>query len=122
MAKEWNESPRFRGTAEPLSQRGYMQAERLAARLIQQKLAATKSNPLLRAQGTAEQISRTHQLPIQLRNGLKSINYGRREGLFEEEVSLAEPGLYQQYLVNIEFLRFLEEKRWRICGCRPCRY
>lgn len=99
-----------------------MQAERLAARLRQQKLAATQSNPLLRAQGTAEQISRTHQLPIQLRNGLKSINYGRREGLFEEEVSLAEPGLYQQYLVNIESLRFLEEKRWRICGCRPCRY
>jgi probable phosphoglycerate mutase len=57
-------------------------------------------------------------LPIKLRDGPKSINYGRWEGLSEEEVSLAEPELYQQYLVNIEPLRFpggetLEDLRLR---------
>jgi broad specificity phosphatase PhoE len=116
---EWNESPRFRGTAEiPLSKRSFKQAERLAFRLRQQKLAAIYSSPLLRVRGTAEPISRTHQLPIKLRDGRKSINYGRWGGLSEEEVSHKEPELYQQYLVNIESLRFpggetLEDLRLR---------
>lgn len=116
---EWNESPRFRGTAEiRLSKMGFKQAERLAFRLRQQKLAAICSSPLLRARGTAEPISRTHQLLIKLWDGPKSINYGRWEGLSEEEVSHKEPELYQQYLVNIESLRFpggetLEDLRLR---------
>lgn len=103
----WNEIVRFRGSANiPLSEKGIEQAQALSRFLKEFPFAAIFSSPQRRALQTAEIINQYHNLPIQERPELKSVNYGAWEGKLEEDVAREYPDLYQDYIEHIESFRF----------------
>jgi|YelNatPaOPRAMG01_1025707.scaffolds.fasta_scaffold03878_17 broad specificity phosphatase PhoE len=103
----WNEVVRFRGSADiPLSERGLKQAEALAYFLKDVPLLAIYTSPQRRAKHTAEIINKFHNLPLEERPELRSVNYGEWEGKLEEEVARDYPQLYHEYIEHIENFRF----------------
>ncbi|MCR4429056.1 MAG: histidine phosphatase family protein [Caldiserica bacterium] len=103
----WNEVVRFRGSADiPLSERGIEQAQVLARYLKEFPFSAIFTSPQRRAIQTVEILNQYHNLPIQERPELKSVNYGTWEGKLEEEVAQEYPELYRAYLEHIESFRF----------------
>jgi broad specificity phosphatase PhoE len=86
---------RFSGsTGVDLSDEGRQQAERLAARLVDDTMAAVYASPLSRTLETATIIARPHNLiPIE-RDGLREISHGRWEGLTRNEVEARYPDEY----------------------------
>jgi len=69
-----------------LSEEGRAQAERLAARLAGEPVAAVYASSLARAVETAEILARPHGLAVAPRAGLREIDHGRWEGLTRAEV------------------------------------
>jgi probable phosphoglycerate mutase len=63
-----------------LNAAGRAQAERLASRLAGRGIAAIYSSPLERALETAEPLSRTLQLPVQIREALGEVRFGEWTG------------------------------------------
>ena len=70
----------------PLTERGQMQAERLAEALSVLPLAAVYSSPLQRAYHTAEPIAVRHNLAVRVLDALSENNFGEWEGLSRAEV------------------------------------
>jgi broad specificity phosphatase PhoE len=78
---------RFAGSIDvELSDEGRRQADRLAARLADDKVAAVYASPLRRCADTAAAIARPHGLTPVLRDNLREIAHGRWEGLRRSEV------------------------------------
>lgn len=103
----WNEIVRFRGATDiPLSEKGRNQALALGRWFAGIPLSAIFSSPLIRAQETARAIAEQRHLPIMLRDGLRSVNYGSWEGQSEAEVEQQNPVAFQLYLEGIERFRF----------------
>ncbi|MEI6309534.1 MAG: histidine phosphatase family protein [bacterium] len=103
----WNEIVRFRGVTDiPLSEKGRNQALALGRWFAGIPLSAIFSSPLIRAQETARAIAEQRHLPIMLRDGLRSVNYGSWEGQSEAEVEQQDPEAFQLYLEGIECFRF----------------
>jgi broad specificity phosphatase PhoE len=103
----WNESPRFRGLADvPLSEKGFAQARALAAMLASTPLVAVYSSPLRRAMQTAEEIAKVCGLDVQIRAGLRSVDYGAWEGKTEKEAAESDPSLFDRFLHSIETVTF----------------
>jgi broad specificity phosphatase PhoE len=75
----------------PLSRRGHEQARRLAARLAPVRLDAVWSSELRRARETAEEVARSHSLPVQVDARLREVRTHWDEGRSEV---LNEPGVY----------------------------
>jgi len=103
----WNEAPRFRGLADiPLSDKGLAQARALAIMLTSTPLVAVYSSPLRRAMQTAEQIAKARSLDVQIRTGLRSVDYGAWEGKTEKEAAESDPGQFDRFMHQIETATF----------------
>jgi probable phosphoglycerate mutase len=86
---------RFAGATDvELSAEGRAQAEHLAARLADDRIAAAYCSPLKRTVETAALIARPHGLTPIPRDGLREINHGRWEGLRRAEVEAQFPDEY----------------------------
>lgn len=83
---------RFAGATDvPLSDEGREQARRLAQRLRHEKISAVYATTLGRTQETARIIADPHDLPIQIRDGLKEISHGRWEQMTRRDVETQWP-------------------------------
>lgn len=83
---------RFAGATDvPLSDEGREQARRLAQRLRHEKISAVYATTLGRTQETARIIADPHDLPIQIRDGLKEISHGHWEQMTRREVEAQWP-------------------------------
>lgn len=69
-----------------LSDEGRQQAERLAARLAREPLAAVYTSPMRRTRETAAIVARPHGLEPIPRDALREIDHGHWEGLRRSEV------------------------------------
>lgn len=86
---------RFAGSIDvPLGPDGRVQAERLAARLARDPIAAVYASPLQRTVETATIVARPHHLPVITRDGLREIAHGRWEGFRRSEVEAMYPDEY----------------------------
>jgi broad specificity phosphatase PhoE len=78
---------RFAGSTDvPLGPNGRLQAERLAARLADDSIAAAYASPMQRTVDTASIIAEPHNLEVIRRDRLREIDHGRWEGLRRAEV------------------------------------
>jgi probable phosphoglycerate mutase len=90
-----NADDRFAGASDvPLGDDGRMQVQHLAERLASDSLAAIYASPLRRALETASIIAKTHELQVQLLDGLREIDHGRWEGLRRDEAAARYPEEY----------------------------
>jgi len=78
---------RFAGSSDvPLSSNGRLQAERLAARLSSERIAAAYYSPMQRTRDTATILAAPHGCSLMARDGLREIGHGHWEGLRRSEV------------------------------------
>jgi len=86
---------RFAGSSDvPLSAAGRRQAERLAARLAGEPIAAAYCSPMQRTRDTAAIVAAPHHREAAVRDGLREIGHGRWEGLRRSEVEARFPDEY----------------------------
>ena len=78
----------------PLGPSGRLQAERLAARLAGDAIAAVYCSPMQRTVETAAIVARPHDLELIRRDGLREIDHGRWEGLRRADVEVRYPDEY----------------------------
>jgi len=106
----------------PLTERGRWQAERLAAALAGEPVAAVYSSPLQRALDTARPIAERHGLSVQVDGGLLEMDIGETEGLAFAEVRARYPDLLRiwtsadgptQPMPGGERLMDVEARGWR---------
>ncbi|MGE5361692.1 MAG: histidine phosphatase family protein [Bacteroidales bacterium] len=89
---------RFAGSTDvELSADGRHQAERLSARLADDRIAAAYCSPMRRTIETAAIIARPHNLALSAREGLREIHHGRWEGLTRSEVEARYPEEYEAW-------------------------
>jgi probable phosphoglycerate mutase len=78
---------RFAGSTDvPLGPNGRAQAERLAARLANDRITAAYCSPMVRTVETAAIVARSHDLECTPCDGLREIDHGRWEGLRRADV------------------------------------
>lgn len=95
---EWNRLGRYAGQRDvPLSDRGKLQAQRLAERLEGEALAAIYTSPLRRARDTARAIAEHQRVPVTAERRLAEIHHGLWEGLTAEQVGARFPTAYAQW-------------------------
>jgi phosphoserine phosphatase len=95
---EWNAQRRVQGqTNSPLSARGRLQAQAVAARLSGIPLHAIYSSDLSRALDTASPIADARHLSIIPLSGLREKSYGIWEGLTETEIEAVSPDGWRRY-------------------------
>jgi len=103
----WNKDIRFRGTTDlPLSEVGLAQAQRVAEWLRDEPIQAIYSSPLTRAVQTAQPLAELLRLPVQIRRGLISADYGEWQGHTPQEVSERWPELYRMWLQSPDRVTF----------------
>jgi broad specificity phosphatase PhoE len=86
-ATDWNLQGRCQGSSDrDLSEMGVRQAEQIAASFQQEKIHAIYSSNLRRARQTAEVISRPHDLPVLIEDGVRELDHGELEGLTFNEI------------------------------------
>lgn len=119
---EWNRQEIFRGRADiPLSDEGTRQAEALAGRLSDERIAAVYSSPLIRAYATAERVARAQGPQPQPVHPLTDIDYGPWEGQQHERVRQQYSDLYARWQSEPHLIRpprgeTLAEVRQRATG------
>lgn len=98
---DWNAENRIQGWSNSqLSERGQMQAARLAARLQNVAIDAIYSSNSTRALDTAAPIAASHALEILPRPDLRELGYGEWEGLTGEEIRRDFPDAWQRWHVE----------------------
>ncbi|MFO1273000.1 MAG: histidine phosphatase family protein [Rubrivivax sp.] len=89
---DWNVEQRVQGQLDvPLNANGRRQAERLAAALADEGLAALYSSDLSRAADTAAAVARRAGLPVQHAPGLRERGFGHLEGMTWREIEQRHP-------------------------------
>jgi broad specificity phosphatase PhoE len=89
---------RFAGSTDvPLGPNGRTQAERLAARLADDPIAAAYCSPMQRTVETAAIVARPHRLELRRRDGLREMDHGRWEGLRRADVEAQFPEEYSAW-------------------------
>ena len=89
---------RFAGSTDvELSDEGRQQAERLAARLVDEGVAAVYCSPMRRTIETASIVVRPLNLMLAYRDGLREIDHGHWEGLTRREVEARYPDEYSAW-------------------------
>lgn len=95
---EWNRLCRYAGQRDVwLSDRGKMQARRLADRLEHEQLTAIYASPLRRARETADAVAARHRLEVKLDARLTEIHHGLWQGLTSDEVRTQYPSEYADW-------------------------
>lgn len=99
---EWNRgAERFRGRADiPLNDLGYAQAQRVAARLAREEIAALYASPKQRTLATAQPLADARNLPAQPHDGLLDVDYGALEGMTLDEARRAYPDVIARWLAT----------------------
>jgi 2,3-bisphosphoglycerate-dependent phosphoglycerate mutase len=88
----WNVDTRIQGQLDvPLNERGRWQAQRAAAALAQEDIAAIYSSDLSRAFETAQHIGTPHQIRPQTHQGLRERGFGEFEGQTYAEIETRWP-------------------------------
>jgi len=84
----WNSQGRIQGCGSDteLSQKGRVQAEKIAIALRREKPGAVYSSNLKRARETAQAIAQDCQLEVELNHDLREIDAGELEGLLGKEL------------------------------------
>ncbi len=96
---EWNVAEIFRGRIDvELNENGRKQAELLAEYLSDVKIEAIHSSPLKRALRTAEMIANYHQLEVEIAPGLIDLDFGKWQGLPNQEVKDKYGELYAEWI------------------------
>lgn len=97
---EWNRgAERFRGHADlPLNEIGLAQAQKIAARLANEKIAALYSSSLQRARQTAQPLADAQHLEILKHDGLLDIDFGALEGMTIDEARQAFPEVIEKWI------------------------
>lgn len=86
---------RFAGSNDiSLSNEGREQAASLGIRLSSVSIAAVYASPMARTLETARIIAGPHNLPVQIVDALREIDYGNWEGLTRDEVTCRFPQAY----------------------------
>jgi len=95
---EGNKIRRFHGwTDSALTERGHLQAQRVAERLKDMPIDVIYSSSLQRTKQTAGYIAKVKNLPVNLSDNLKEINGGDWEGLTWEELEERWPEAYDMW-------------------------
>jgi len=95
---------RFCGHSDPeLSTTGRQQLSEIVTRLDQWPLSTIYASDLKRAVQTAEAIASIHNLPIQLRTGLREIHFGDWEGKSWKEIEKADPAGASAWLTEYPY-------------------
>ncbi len=98
---EWNAERRIQGHRDvPLNERGIRQAERAAAALAGEALAAVYSSDLLRATQTADALAAPRGLVVHPDAGLREAAFGAWEGLDEKQIRARYPEEYRLWRGN----------------------
>ncbi|MBK1689964.1 histidine phosphatase family protein [Rubrivivax gelatinosus] len=96
---DWNRQQRFQGRIDvPLNTTGRLQAERLAARLAPEPVAALYASDLVRALQTAEPLARTWALATRPEPGLREQGFGILEGLDVPTIRGQHPELWARWI------------------------
>ncbi len=96
---DWNRLQRFQGHADvPLNDIGLAQAERLAARLADERHDALFSSDLTRARQTAAPLAARWGQPVAPLPGFREQNFGLLEGLDAPTIQARHPQLWQRWL------------------------
>jgi phosphoserine phosphatase len=104
---EWNRQDRFRGRSEvPLNDTGMAQAEKIAARLANQKIDAVYASPLPRAIQTATPLAKSHNLEIEQTADLLDVDYGAWEGMPREDIRTKYGDLYATWIKSPGKVKF----------------
>ncbi|MGH7798508.1 MAG: histidine phosphatase family protein [Candidatus Binatia bacterium] len=86
-ATDWNLQGRCQGSSDrDLSEAGLRQAEQISALFSQEKIHVIYSSNLRRARQTAAVISRPHDLPVLIEDGVRELDHGELEGLTFNEI------------------------------------
>lgn len=92
---------RYQGHTDiPLNEKGLVQAQGLARRLMSERITAVYSSDLRRAKATADAVAEAHGLNVQADRSLREINFGAWEGLTREQISQRYPELSHQWWSN----------------------
>ncbi|RZI86470.1 MAG: histidine phosphatase family protein [Rubrivivax sp.] len=84
----WNLEARIQGHIDiPLNEHGRWQAERLAQALADEGIDALYASDLQRAFHTGQAVARAAGLTLQVDTGLRERNFGRLEGMTQEQVA-----------------------------------
>jgi broad specificity phosphatase PhoE len=95
---EWNTGRVYRGRADVgLDEVGMKQAELLGGYLAELKLDAVYSSPLRRALDTAVAVAQHQAIDVQVSDGLIDFDYGKWQGLSDEEVRKSYPALRRRW-------------------------
>ena len=105
---EWNRgAERFRGRADvPLDELGLVQANRVAARLANEKIVAVYASPMQRTIRTAQPLADLLHLKLQPHAGLLDIDVGALEGMTVADARKAFPDLMEKWLVAPGHVKF----------------
>ncbi len=105
---EWNRgAERFRGRADlPLNETGHTQAQKIAARLAKENIAAIYSSPLQRALQTVKPLADELHLAVQQHSGLLDIDFGALEGMTVDEARVAFPTVIEKWLAAPGHVKF----------------
>jgi len=88
----WNAERRYQGVSDvPLSARGALQAQRLAARLARESIGFIYSSDLERAWQTAARIAAEQGVPVRAEPRLREMDFGEWEGLTYAEIQERQP-------------------------------
>ena len=94
----WNKEQVFRGHKDvPLDEVGREEARLVGERLKREGIKAVFSSPLSRARETAEAVARSHNVEVQIVEGLIDLHFGDWEGLSLKEVQKQYSDLYAQW-------------------------
>ncbi|MBO8128432.1 MAG: alpha-ribazole phosphatase [Peptococcaceae bacterium] len=94
----WNHAMKYQGhTDVPLSERGVIQAQRLARRLRNEKFAAIYASDLQRTYETARILAEPHGIDIETSPALREICFGAWEGLSRDEIKERFPDLSKRW-------------------------
>jgi len=87
----WNKEGRVQGTSSDteLSDKGIKQVNKLALFLKDENIAVVVSSPLKRAVAMAKAIANQHQLPAEIDDGLRELDFGALEGVSFSKSSIS---------------------------------
>jgi broad specificity phosphatase PhoE len=117
---EWNRgAERFRGHADlPLNDTGLAQAQKVATRLADEKIAALYSSPLQRALQTAQPLATLRQVEIQKQDGLLDIDFGALEGMTLDEARQAFPEVAEKWITAPGHVKFPKGDSFKLVRSR----
>jgi alpha-ribazole phosphatase len=95
----WNKEEIFRGRTDvPLNETGLKQAELAGQYFKGMEIHAIYSSPLSRAWQTAQKIAQSHQLKVELSEGILDMSFGNWEGHSHQEIREMDSETYRQWV------------------------